>query len=189
MTIVDVPVALTQVNVLIESSVVIVDARGKIIHRRGLEGVGRSRQGDENGIAAQVALSIVIKEEKYFVLDHRTADVAAELIEVVSGLERKRPSGVLGEGALQAVNRIVCVQAAIAEELECSSVKGIGSRFGNHVDHRSASAPEFCGIAVGVDLEFLHRILAELIGSSSRTRTSERLSEESVVVVCAVHGE
>ena len=60
----DIPIALAQIHVLIESAVVIVNAGREIVHRCGLSGTDRRGQRYQNGIAGDVALSVVIKEEE-----------------------------------------------------------------------------------------------------------------------------
>src|SRR5947209_1588153 len=108
---------------------------------------------------------------------------------MVAGLQRKRLAGALSKCALQAVDRIIRVQSTVAEKLEGSSVVRIGSRFGNHVDDCPACASKLSRVAVGIYLELLYRIFAELIGSAAGTGASEGLSEEVVVVVGAVDGQ
>src|SRR5438105_4715936 len=108
---------------------------------------------------------------------------------MVAGLQRKRLAGALSKCALQAVDRIIGVQSTVAEKLEGSSVVRVGSRFGNHVDDCPACASKLSRVAVGIHLELLYRIFAELIGSAAGTGASEGLSEEVVVVVGAVDGQ
>src|SRR5215471_1495259 len=136
----DVPVALAEVNILVEGAVVVIDARRQVVHRSRLERIRRSRQRYQNGITGQVALSIVIEEEEQLVFLYRSTNVAAELVEVISRLQRKWPASALSKCPLQAVDGIVGVQSAIAEELEGRAVIRVGSRFGNDIDHSSAGS-------------------------------------------------
>ena len=50
------------------------------------------------------------------------------------------------------------VESAVAEELPGRSVKAIGSRFGNHIDHAPQHATELRLIIVRVHLELLNVI-------------------------------
>ena len=108
---------------------------------------------------------------------------------MVSRLKRQSLASALSKCALQAVDRIIGVQSTIAEELECRAVKRVRSRFGNHVDDCPACASKLSRVAVGIYLELLDRIFAELIGSAAGTGASEGLSEEVVVVVGPVDGQ
>lgn len=105
----EIPVAFSEIDVLIKSAIVVVDARCKVVHCRSLEGIDRSGQRDENLIATDIALAVVVEEEKHFVFYDRTSDIAAELVEVVSRLEWQQLPGILSERALQAVDRIIGV--------------------------------------------------------------------------------
>src|SRR3954471_21945195 len=163
----EVPIALAEVHILVKGTVVVVDAWREVIHRRRLSSVYRSWQRDQDGVAGDRSLSVIIEEEEQLVLLYRTADVSAELVEVIPRLDRQSLARVLRERSLQAVDGIVCVQSTVAEELERRSVIGVRSRFGNHVDDGAARAPQFGGIAVRVYLEFLHRVFAELVRSAA----------------------
>src|SRR5262252_6449965 len=68
-------------------------------------------------------------------------------------------------------------------------MKGVGAGFGDHVDHSAAGAAQLGRVSVGVDLEFLYSVLAELIRSAARAGASESLAEECVVVVGAINGQ
>ncbi len=81
------------------------------------------------------------------------------------------------------VNGIVGVEAAVAVELERRAVKQVGAGFCDHVDDSAAGMTEFRRIGVGIHLEFLHGVLAELIGSAAGTGAAERLAEKRIVVV------
>src|SRR5260370_22147453 len=120
------------------------------------------------------------------ILHNLPADVSGKLVEMVAGSYGKRPAAGNRRRLLQAVDRIVGVHPAVAEEFERSAMKFIGSRFGNNINHSSAGPAEFGGIAVGVDLEFLHRILRELVRSAAGAGAAQGLPEERLVVVGAV---
>ena len=68
-------------------------------------------------------------------------------------------------------------------------MKGILARLGDDIDDGPTRPAELRGIAVGVDLEFFHSILAELIGRAAGPGPPERLSEERIVVVRAVNDQ
>src|SRR5207253_1638780 len=102
--------------------------------------------------AGIVSLAVVVKEKESAVLYDGSADISAKLVEVVAGLNRQGRAGVHCIGALQLIDRIVGVEPAITEELECISVKGVRPRFGDNINHSAAGASKFGGVAVGVDL-------------------------------------
>ena len=60
---------------------------------------------------------------------------------------------------------------------------------GDDVDHGAAGAAVLGRERVRVDLELLHRVLAELVRRAARAGASGRLAEERVVVVGAVDDE
>src|SRR3954468_9382096 len=137
----EVPVPFAEVHILVEGSVVVVDAWREVIHRRDRSSTDWSWQRDQDGVAGDRALAVIIEEEEQLVLLYRTADVAAELVEVITRLHRQSLARVLCERPLQAVDGIICVQSTIAEELERRSVVGVRSRFGNDVDDGAARTP------------------------------------------------
>ena len=103
----DVPIALSQVNILVEGAVVIIDSRIQIVDRRNLIRSDWRGQRYQNGIAGNVALTVVVEEEEEFILLHGSTKVAAKLIEVIAGLQRKGPPSALRKRALQAVDGII----------------------------------------------------------------------------------
>src|SRR5262245_54696979 len=107
---------------------------------------------------------------------NRPADAAAELIKVIRRLR----------AVLDLVDHIIRIERLVSIELEYRTVEFVGAGLGHHVDHGSTGPAILGGIAVGVDLKFFHRILAELKGSTAGSRSSGRLAEEGVVVVGAI---
>ena len=103
----DVPIALSQVNILVEGAVVVIDSRIQVVDRRNLTRSDWRGQRYQNGIAGDVALTVVVEEEEEFILLHGPTKVAAKLIEVIAGLQRKCAACALGKRALQAVDGII----------------------------------------------------------------------------------
>src|SRR5262249_37941826 len=98
---------LAEINILIEGAVVIADAWLQVIYGRYLIGSGRRGQSDQHGISGRIPLAVVVEKEEKMVLDDRTAHAAAKLIEVVSGLQRRRSALRKIDRALQAVDGVV----------------------------------------------------------------------------------
>ena len=119
-----------------EDSVALVRRR----HRQVRQGRGLAPQGFEIG-----------KEER-LVLDHRSAEHAAELV-----LLEDR----LAVGRLEIPHRI---QVRIAQELPCRAVKLIGAALQRHVDNGAAGAPVFGAEVVGLHLELGDRVGTQLDG-------------------------
>src|SRR5436190_7147500 len=68
-------------------------------------------------------------------------------------------------------------------------MKTVSTGLGDHVDHRTARTTQLGGISVGIDLKFLHGVLAELIRSATRTSPSKSLAKECVVIVGAIDSQ
>src|SRR5437660_8955703 len=124
-------------------------------------------------------MSVVIEEEKEFFTDDRATDISSELVEVIWRFAK----------AFNFVDGVVGIQAPVAKEFKGRAVEIVGAGLGDDVDHGTARAAECGGIGVGIDLEFLHRVFAELVGSAARSRAADGLSEEGVVVVRAINNE
>src|SRR5260370_1604482 len=106
-----------------------------------------------------VALAVVIEEEKKLFTDDRTAEVSSELVEVIGGFS----------AAVDFIDWVVGIQALVAEEFKGRTVEAVSPVLGNHVHHFTACVSELGGIAGGVDLYFLLRVVTELVGSAART--------------------
>src|SRR5262249_26667237 len=85
------------------------------------------------------------------------------------------------------VAQAVGVERAVAEEVEPHAMKFVGTGLGDHIDRAAGGPPELCREAVGVNLELLPRVLAELIRRAARSRAAQSLAEEEVVVIHAVN--
>ena len=85
---------------------------------------------------------------------------------------------------LEIHERMLGRHGAVLKEIEIGSVQPIGTRFGDHVHHRTPGAPQVGAISVRGDAELLHHFVGELIG---RAIAAAGLSEKGVVVVAAVH--
>ena len=174
----DLVIRLHQEDILVEPPFPALGLRRQCGDRRLGERIGRrvGRQIQEHGVGLGVPLSVVVEEEEVAVTADRTADRAAELVIVI---RRLRP-------VVQLVDRVVRVQSLVSEELEHRSMKFVAARFRDDVDDRAAGSPVLGGERVGVHLELLHGILAELVGRAPRTGAADGLTEERVVVVGAV---
>ena len=78
---------------------------------------------------------------------------------------------------------LFALSACVAVELEGRSAQVVGAGLGDDVDHGAAGAAVLGGERVRVDLEFLHRVLAELVRGTSGAGAADGLAEERVVVV------
>jgi len=121
----------------------------------------------------RVALTVVIEKEKKFFTDNGTADVSAELVEMIRRLR----------APVDFIDGIVGIQALVAKEFKGRAVEVVGAGLGDDVDHSTAGVAELGGICVGIDLEFLHCVFAELVRGAARSSAADGLAEESVVVV------
>ena len=90
---------------------------------------------------------------------------------------------------VQLVDGVVRVERLVAIELEDRSVQVVGPGLGDDVDHGAAGAAVFRRERVRVDLELLHRVLAELVRRAAGAGSSRRLTKERVVAVGAVDDE
>ena len=73
----------------------------------------------------------------------------------------------------------ICVQAFVAEEPECPTVKVIRAGFRDDVDGSATGAADLRRVVVSVHLEFLHRVLAERVGAEPGA--SGGLAKEEIV--------
>ena len=125
----------------------------------GSRAAGGGQGRGPTGLGMRLPLAVVGEEEERLVLLDGTAQRAAELVDAEGRAGRIGRRDLVGVG--------VRVERLVAEELEGRAVEVVGARLGHHVDHRSARAPVFGGVGVAVDLELLHRVLAELVGSAA----------------------
>ena len=128
-------------------------------------------------------LLIRVKEEKQFVFDDRTADVAAELVALVFWLDGRGH----GSSALQCgkkSKRVDGSKVAAPEKPKRFAVEAVRSGLGHSVGHAASRAAVFRRIVRGVDLKFPDGGLADRITDS---RPAFFLREESLVIVSAVH--
>ena len=172
-----IPIALAHINVVVQAAVV----GGEILSHQGQArlrcGVGGSGRAGDYCDRLLIALAVVIEEEEQFVLDHRAAEVSAELIEVIILLREAGPI------VLPAIG----VEALVAEELEKRPMKVVSAALGDHVQNAPAGAPDLRRVAVGGNLILLHGILAETIRAAARSGASGGLPEERIIGVRAVH--
>ena len=169
------PIHFTQVHILVLGARPGANASFEVSESRLLVRARISGRGDaqEDEIGEGVSLAIIVKKEKHFVAANGASDVAAELIEVIGRF-----------GALiDDVDGVVGIKALVTIELEASAMKIVCTGFGHDVYDRAAGVAQFGGIGVGINLEFLNGVFAELIGSAARTSTPDGLAEEGVVVI------
>src|SRR5262249_6542255 len=141
------------------------------------ESVGRRGGAGDHRDRLIVTLSVIVEKEERFVLQNRTAYVAAKLVEVIVALRKPRPVAFPAIG----------IQRLVPEELKRRSMPVVSAALRNHIDHTTPRATDLRRVAVGGDLEFLHGILAEAVGASARSGASGRLPEEHVICVRAIH--
>src|SRR5262245_47572505 len=183
------PVAFKQVDVLIQYARIRSGSRRDLgqsrLLRRKIRISGPHARAAENHVDGILsALSVIVEEEECLVFYDRPAEVAAELM---SHQRQSRSSFIAGSVATGSiVERRIRVERLITIELERRSVKLIPARPGYNVDHGASGAPELRGITIGVDLKLLDGVLRKLIWRAARTGATESLTEEGVVVVCAV---
>ncbi len=124
--VIDAPVDFPEIDVLVEAGDVGLAASEQVLSGRGLGRGDRRGKAEADRDADVVALAVIVEEEEQLVLEDGAADVSAELVVVISGLDGSGGAeAVAEEGQLLAVDLIVCVEAAIAEELKDGSVKFI----------------------------------------------------------------
>src|SRR5204862_7817662 len=80
----------------------------------------------------------------------------------------------------------VGVHRFVAEVLESRAVEFVGSALSDNVDYAAARAPDFGRVAIGRDLKFEDRILAEAVRVAAGSGAASRLAEEHVVGIRAV---
>src|SRR5207249_5708534 len=124
-------------------------------------------------------LAIVVKKEEELLFEDGATDISAELIEVIRRLR----------ATVNFIDRVVGIEAPVAKEFKGRAVEIVGAGLGDHVDHSSAGVAKFGGISIGIDLEFLDRVFAELVRSAARASAADGLAEEGVVVVRAVNDQ
>ena len=175
------PVSLAEVNVLVLRANPGAGACLEISDGGLLIGSGSCwwGYGEKHQIGECVALPIIIEKEKKFFTDDRTAEVSAELVEVI----RRFPE------AFNLIDGVVGVQALVAKEFKGGAVEIVSAGLGDDVNYCSSGMAEFGGIRVGIHLEFLDRVFAELVGSPARSSAAYGLAEESVVVVRTIDDE
>jgi len=93
------------------------------------------------------------------------------------------------DAAVDRVEIVLRVQLLVPVKIEGVAVELVGARLRYDVDDGTARTSVLGGIGVGVDLEFLDRVQAELVRGPARARSSQGLPEERVVVVGAVHDD
>ena len=175
------PIALGEIYVLVlranpgSSAGLQISDSSLLIRAKGLR-ERRRLDAEEDGIGQSVALPVVIEKEKELFTDAGTAEVSAELVEVIRRFSK----------TFDFIDRVVGIQALVAKELKGRAVEIVSAGLGDHVDHSAASVAELSGICVGIDLEFLHRVFAELVRSTARSSAADGLAEEGVVVVRAI---
>ena len=123
------------------------------------------------------SLAVEVKEEEVLVLDHRSANRAAELVH----MER------LAHNGARVVDPRVGVHIAVAQVLKRGAMEFVRAGFGHHVSDRAARSAELGRVAITVDLELFHRIDAELVGCPSGSGPAHGLAVKIIVVVTAVH--
>src|SRR5260370_30725367 len=91
---------------------------------------------EKDEIGESVGLPIIIEEEKELLTADRTAEVSAELVEVIGRLP----------AAVDFIDRVVGIEALVAEEFKGRAVEIVATGLGDHVDHRTAGVAELGGI-------------------------------------------
>ena len=102
-------------------------------------------QGREGPAALEVAEAFIVAEEEDAVLDHRAADVAAELVLLERGLQECGRAG--SEGVADGV------EIGVPKEVVRRAVQLVGARAHGDVDGGTAAAAVFSAVVVGDDLE------------------------------------
>ena len=175
-------VGLEQEDVLVLILAVRHGERREERRRRLRRRVGWDRAGQEGVVRDRVPLRVDVGEEEVLVAHDRAADAAAVLVEVIRALRHRHAGRVLADDVEVVLGAILLV----AIELEDRPIEVVRARLRDHVDHGAAGAAVLGGVAVGVDLELLHGVLAELVRRAAGAGAAEGLAEEGVVVVGAV---
>src|SRR6516225_5613032 len=123
------------------------------------------------------SLAVEVKEEEVLVLDHRSANRAAELVH----MER------LAHNGARVVDPRVGVYVPVAQVLKRGAMEFVRAGFAHHVSDRAARSAELGRVAITVDLELFHRIDAELVGCPSGSGPAHGLAVKIVVVVNRAH--
>src|SRR5262249_24352083 len=103
-----------------------------------------SRDGSQCGSGSAVPVSLIVEEKKSFVLNDRTAHLAAKLILPEAWLRR-------GEG-------IPSVKHVVAQEFEYAGMNVIGPGFRGDIDVGAGGRTESSRSDVGLNLEFLNGV-------------------------------
>ena len=95
-----------------------------------------------------LAAALVVAEKERLVLEHRSAEGAAELILREVGL-----------GTVRAVvEEVVRIEGIVAVELESAAAKLIAAGLDLQVNDATERAAELCGVGRGLQLEFVERV-------------------------------
>src|SRR5215472_4251468 len=111
-------------------------------------------------------------KSKCFVFLDGKPDGASELLAVEGVLDwlslGREAEGLPWDERRTESEGIARIHGVVADENEQSAVYGVCSRLSNDVDRGAAGGPEFCRVVAAVDLELLHRILADVQTYSAR---------------------
>src|SRR5262245_17963683 len=130
----------------------------------------RPRRGAGNGLnqvlARVEAVSLVAAEEEHTVLGDRSADRAAELIQLERRFRHRRSAARGGnDTAVRIALRIEVVgrvEAVAPEVFEDGPVEVVAARLGDHADLPARAGTELGRIAAGFDPELLDVLEARL---------------------------
>ncbi len=137
------------------------------------------REGD--GVRRQFLVSLVVEHEERPVAPvvhagdpYRSVDLETVLIQLVVGLL----------AVVQLEEVLVRVERLAARELVDAAVHAVGARLERHVDDAARRAPVLRVVAVGDDLEFLHRVDRRHVGDvvAPLNRVVRRAVEQELVV-------
>src|SRR5262249_20245580 len=178
---IELQVHFAEIYILIELPYVVNGQRQESISTRDGCRIGRigiRKWVDDVGL--RVALPVIVEEEEGAFFFDRTTEVAAELMEMIGRFIAATDDGVRrvtepetvrderGPSARKVFQTCVIAQAvgierSIAEKVEGRSVEFICSGLGDHINCATGGPPELGGETVGIDLELLYGVLAELI--------------------------
>ena len=115
---------------------------------------GRRRRIEEQRASLPLPVALVRREEEHLVAGDRAAYVRTPLV-----LDERWSLDLVLRGGVGVVEEGVGIEDPVAEEFVGRAMELIAAGLGGHVDHAAGETPEFRTQVVGLDLEFLHRVL------------------------------
>ena len=115
---------------------------------------GRCRRIEEQRASLPLPVALVRREEEHLVSGDRAAYVRAPLV-----LDERRRFDLVIRGGVGVVEEGVGIEDPVAEKFVGRAMEFVAAGLGGHVDHAASETPEFRTQVVGLDLEFLHRVL------------------------------